>query len=112
MKKYLAVFMCALIFCTSLVPAALCANEEEFHLEIDVNKRNTDISVLDDPTDAALYQSDAGKKEESRKNAYIAVLVVALVISVIVLVFTLKRVPPEEKIFEEDQKKKDEENKN
>ncbi len=111
MKKFLAVVMCVLIFCTSLVPTALCAKEEEFHLEIDVNKRNTDISILDE-SDAALYQSDAGKKEESRKNTYIAVLVVALVISVIVLVFTLKRVPPEEKIFEEDQKKKDEESKN
>lgn len=105
MKKILTVALCLLMLLPCCVPFASAKNEEEtastsFVFEIDVNQRYTDI--IDATDDAEYYQiynnEDEEKQLQTRRNTYIAVLVSALVVSVIVLVVSLKRVPKEDEI--------------
>lgn len=98
-KKVLVVLFSVLVLFTMCTPIAFAEAEEgELELTIDVNKRYTDISEEAESDNLFLY----GEKEEETKNAkrntYIAVLSVALVVAVIILVVSLKRVPKEEDI--------------
>ena len=111
MKKVLSVFMCCVLMACLCLPQAFAlttieATKEivesttieqttqqettEFVLSVDVNKRYTDISEAPDG-------EDNGKSEGS-KTLYIALLCAALVVAVVILAVTLKRVPKEEDI--------------
>lgn len=70
------------------------ANTTEFVLDIDVNERYTDIF---DDTDGYVTGKTEEEKESS-KTVYIAILCAALVVSVVILAVSLKRVPKEEDI--------------
>ena len=70
------------------------ANTTEFVLDIDVNERYTDIF---DDTDGYVTEKTEEEKESS-KTVYIAILCAALVVSVVILAVSLKRVPKEEDI--------------
>lgn len=109
MKKVISVFLCLVLFLSAVSFNAFAAKEaaEEttgFVLEVDVNKRYTDFV---EDTDG-LVESTNGKKEmtEGQKTIYIAVLVSALVISIIILAVSVKRVPKEEDIDISGQNKK------
>ena len=115
MKKVLCVVACCLIVVCGFVPAVFAqtttestteATESttlqqttqqaaqqttEFVLKVDVNKRYTDISEA--PEDGT-----TNEKGEGGKTVYIALLCAALVVAVVILAVTLKRVPKEEDI--------------
>jgi len=99
MKKMLSVLICALLLFSAFTVSAFAETnttaEEttEFVLEIDVNKRYTDIA---EDTDG--YFSVDDKDKDTNKTVYIAVLVAALVVSIVILAVSLKRVPKEEDI--------------
>lgn len=101
MKKIISVFLCSFLL-LGTVSFFVCAKEEteteetEFVLELDVNKRYTDIV---EDTDGLITASKEDKKiSESQKTVYIAVLCAALVVSVVVLAVSVKKVPKEEDI--------------
>ena len=101
MKKFISVFLCVVVLISGVSLTGFAKKEEtneptEFVLEIDVNKRYTDFV---EDTDG-LVESTKEKKEmtEGQRTVYIAVLVSALVISVVVLAVSVKRVPKEEDI--------------
>ncbi len=99
MKKIVSIILCVFVLFTVCAPACF-AEELEFELTIDVNKRYTDISMMED--DPYLSQGSQAEKDEQNKTLYIIILLVLLVISVCVLVFTLKKVPTEKEIEEKD----------
>ena len=70
------------------------ANTTEFVLDIDVNERYTDI--FDDKDGYVTEKTE--EEKESSKTVYIAILCAALVVSVVILAVSLKRVPKEEDI--------------
>lgn len=86
--KLLSVFF-AIVSCVSLFIVPVSASVE---LPIDVEERYTDITYLDETN---VYGEVVNAEEEqelqTKKNVYIAVLSVLLVISIIVLIVTLKR---------------------
>lgn len=103
MKKIISVFLCVLILFSVVSLSAFAAKENtekeettEFVLEIDVNKRYTDIVEETD----GLVTTMEGKKEltDNQKTVYIAILCAALAVSVVVLAVSLKKVPKEEDI--------------
>lgn len=103
MKKIFSVLLCVLLLLSAFSSTAVASKADdktdettEFVLEIDVNKRYTDIV---EDTDG-LFESENEKKEmtEGQKRVYIAVLVAALVVSVVILAVSVKRVPKEEDI--------------
>lgn len=117
MKKIISVLLCVVVLFSAFSFSSVAAKDKkakettEFVLEIDVNKRYTDFV---EDTDG-LVASTIKKKEmsESQKTVYIAVLVAALVVSVVILAVSVKKVPKEEDIDISGKKKtkKDEENK-
>jgi hypothetical protein len=103
MKKIISVVLCVMLLFSAVSFTAFAGKDKakteettEFVLEIDVNKRYTDIV---EDTDE-LFESEKEKKElsEGQKTVYIAVLVAALVVSVVILAVSVKRVPKEENI--------------
>ncbi|MBE6799997.1 MAG: hypothetical protein E7529_02190 [Ruminococcaceae bacterium] len=105
MKRIISVAICLLMLLPCCIPFASAKKEKEtestsFVFEIDVNQRYTDI--IDATEDAEYYQlhnnEDEEKQAQTRRNTYIAVLISALVVSVIVLIVSLKRVPKEEDV--------------
>lgn len=101
MKKIISVLLCVMLLLSAVSFTASAAKDKaeettEYVLEIDVNKRYTDFVEDAD----GLITSTEEKKEmtEGQKTVYIAVLVTALVISVVVLAVSVKRVPKEEDI--------------
>ncbi len=66
----------------------------EFVLEIDVNERYTDIFDDTDGTET----EETNEEKGTGKTVYIAILCAALVVSVVILAVSLKRVPKEEDI--------------
>lgn len=104
MKKIISVLLCVVLLLGTASFSAFAAKEvekteetTEFVLEIDVNKRYTDIL---DPSDASVSGAEADKKglSETQKTVYIAVLCAALVVSVVILAVSVKKVPKEEDI--------------
>ncbi len=98
-KKVLAVLFSVIVLFTMCAPVAFAVAEEgELELTIDVNKRYTDIAEEAESDNLFLYGEKAEEEKNAKRNTYIAVLSVALVIAVVILVLTLKRVPKEEDI--------------
>ena len=104
MKKRILAILCAILCMFSI---SVCAFAEKdttestsFVFKVDVNERYTDI--IDATDDAEYYQlynnEDEEKQAQAKRNTYIAVLVAALAVSVVVLVVSLKRVPKQEEI--------------
>lgn len=98
MKKILAVLITLMVLVGTLAPCVLAAEEAEFQLTIDVNERYTDISETVEGNDLFGYREKEQKEKETKRNTFIAILTVALVVAVIILVITLKRVPDEKNI--------------
>lgn len=105
MKKIISVLLCAMLLLSSASFTALAGKEKEeetteFVFELDVNERYTNIKEATD--DAQFYEQynneDEEKQAQVKRNTYIAVLVSALVVSVVILAVSLKRVPKEEDI--------------
>lgn len=65
----------------------------EFVLEIDVNKRYTNFA-----NEAEDEFNEEKEEQNTKKTVYIAILSAALVVSVVILAVSLKRVPKEEDI--------------
>ena len=97
-KRILAVFFSILVVFTMCCPLALAADEGELELTLDVNKRYTDISEEAESDNLFLYGEQAEKEKNTKRNTYIAILSVALVVAVVILVVTLKKVPKEDDI--------------
>lgn len=103
MKKIISVLLCAVLLFSVFSISVFASKEDtateketKFVLEIDVNKRYTDIVEETD----GLVASAEEKKELSKnqKTVYIAILCAALVVSVVILTVSLKKVPKEEDI--------------
>ncbi len=112
MKKILAVLLCVLVVLPCCLPFAAAKGEKETEIEftLDPNERYTDIiEVSDGDILNAVAKSEEDKNSDAKRTVYIAVLVAAFVVSVVVLVVTLKRVPDEKDIdiSGTNQKKKD-----
>ncbi len=98
-KRFLAVLFSVLVLFTTCTPVAFAKAEEgEIELTIDVNERYTDISDVAESDNLFLYGEKEEEAKNVKRNTYIAVLSVALVVAVIILVISLKRVPKEEDI--------------
>ena len=110
MKKT-AVLICALLCLLPCSIGCVAAKEEPaettFVFKVDVNERYTDIiDATEDEEFYKIYNNENEEKQaQTRRNTYIAVLVSALVVSVIVLVVSLKRVPKEDEIMLESENK-------
>ena len=111
MKKIIAVLLCAVLISVAFSFSAFAVNDEseteqttqqsvaqetELVLEIDVNKRYTDIVENTDGLVTGL--EDKKELSENQKTVYIAVLFAALAVSVVVLAVSVKKVPKEEDI--------------
>lgn len=99
MKRFIALVFCVIPLLTLVLPvsAAEAETEEKIELEIDVNRRYTDISDMDEGNEIYFEDSFADAKiKESNKMIYIAILCVLLVVAIIVLVVSLRRVPKED----------------
>ncbi len=97
MKKIVSVVVCVLLLVSAVSFSAFAKSEAtettEFVLEIDVNKRYTDIV-----DDTSVSENEYGTEKGINKPVYIGVLVAALVVSVVILAVSLKKVPKEEDI--------------
>lgn len=103
MKKTLAVLLCVLICALPLSVNSFAAKETEttsFVFQVDVNERYTDIiNATEDAEFYELFVDDEEEKQtKNNRSIYIAVLISALVISVVILAVSLKRVPKEDDI--------------
>ena len=98
-KKFLVILFSVLVLFTMCTPVAFAASEEgELELTIDVNERYTDIAEEAESDNLFLYGEIEEEEKNVKRNTYVAVLSVALVIAIIILVITLRRVPKEEDI--------------
>ncbi|MBQ7114868.1 MAG: hypothetical protein IJN94_00475 [Clostridia bacterium] len=103
MKKIISVLLCAVFLFSAFSFSAFAVKdntetekETELVLEIDVNKRYTDIY---DETDGMVTSLEEKKElTDNQKTVYIAILCAALVVSVVILAVSLKKVPKEEDI--------------
>ncbi len=100
MKKIIAILLCLVTlgsFCVTACAVTQTEAPTEFELEIDVEKRYTNISEMDDYHKTFLdVETEEEETKESRKMIYITILCVLLVVAVVILVVSLKRVPPAE----------------
>lgn len=80
---------------TKIVETTEAAKTTEFVLKIDVNERYTNFA---DETEPDEVQERENEKINDKKAVYIAILCAALVVSVVILVVTLKKVPKEDDI--------------
>ena len=99
MKKILAVALCLLVLLPSCIPFASAKKEKETEVQftLDLSERYTDIiEVSEGDIHASVGKVD--DNSESKKIVYIAVLVTALIVSIVILIVTLKRVPDEEEV--------------
>ena len=105
MKKIISVLLCAVFLFSAFSFSAFAVKdnteteketETELVLEIDVNKRYTDIV---EETDGLVTSAEDKKGlSDNQKTVYIAILCAALAVSVVVLAVSLKKVPKEEDI--------------
>ncbi|MBR5442081.1 MAG: hypothetical protein IKV44_03920 [Clostridia bacterium] len=97
MKKIVALLLCFIVLGSFCVPACAAAEtnaDSGFELEIDVEKRYTDISEMDDYHKVYLDVEDEEEDaKDSRKTVYIVILCILLVVAIVILVVSLKRVP-------------------
>lgn len=103
MQKIISVLLCAVFLFSAFSFSAFAVKdntetekETELVLEIDVNKRYTDIV---EETDGLVTSAEDKKGlSDNQKTVYIAILCAALVVSVVILAVSLKKVPKEEDI--------------
>ena len=105
MKKIISVILCVLLLLGTVSLSCFAAKEEstettKFVFEIDVNERYTDIiEATDDEAFYQFYSSDDDMVQaENNRRIYIAVLVSVLVVALVVLAVSVKKVPKEEDI--------------
>ncbi len=105
MKKIISVLLCVVFLFSAFSFSALAAEENteteketEFVLEIDVNKRYTDFANEADMVQDESKDGEENKGLDGKTSVYIAILCAALVVSVVILVVSLKKVPKEEDI--------------
>ena len=111
MKKIISVILCGIIWLGAFSFSAVATEnnteteqatqqkipqQTEFVLELDVNKRYTDIVENTDGLVTGL--EDKKEMSENQKTVYIAVLCAALAVTVVVLAVSIKKVPKEEDI--------------
>lgn len=97
MKRIVAVLLCVVSFCAMLIPAVAAEDTTKYKLEIKPENRYTNISEMDEYNKQIFGDEiEAGQEKEGNKIIYISVLCVLLVVAVVVLVVSLKRVPPED----------------
>lgn len=105
MKKIISLLLCFLLFGSLCITACAVTETEAtgFELEIDVEKRYTDISEMDDYHKTFLDVEDEEEQtKESRKMVYIVILSFLLVVAIVILVVSLKRVPSVEELENKD----------
>ncbi len=107
MKKIIALLLCLVALgslCVTVCAVTEAETAAEFELEIDVEKRYTNISEMDDYHKTFLdVETEEEETKETNKMMYIGVLCALLVVAVVILVVSLKRVPS----LEEAEKKED-----
>lgn len=103
MKKIIAIILCIMTLLSFSAPVCLATDGDELELTIDVNRRYTNISEMDE-NEPFLSKSEETQQKERNKKVYIAVLVTLLIISIGILIYTLKKVPSEKEIEEKDTK--------
>ena len=103
MKKIISVLLCAFFLFSVVSFSAFAAEEKnetnettELMLEIDVNKRYTDI--VENTGGLILGEENEKNMSDGQKTVYVAVLCAALVVSVVILAVSLKKVPKEDDI--------------
>ncbi len=103
MKKIISVLLCLVLLFSLASFSAYAAEDKnktnettEFVLEIDVNKRYTDI--VENADGLILGSENEKTMSDGQKTVYIAVLCAALAVSVVILAVSLKKVPKEEDI--------------
>lgn len=102
MKKIITLLLCLITLGSFCVTACAVTETEtattvEFDLEIDVEKRYTDISDMDDYHKSLIDVEDEEEDaKESRKMIYIVILSILLVVAIVILVVSLRRVPSAE----------------
>ncbi len=94
-RKIFSLILTFVVLLGVFVPVAY-AEEDDIELTIDVNKRYTDISYYDEVSDPLLDLGAEREAKENRRNIYIAILVILLVVAIVVFVFTIRRVPDEQ----------------
>ncbi len=105
MKKIISVIICAILLFGTASVSAFAGKEEstettEFVFEIDVNERYTDIiEATDDEEFYELYSNeDEIEQAETNRRIYIAVLLSVLVVALVVLAVSIKKVPKVDEI--------------
>ena len=101
MKKFVAILLCVVTLMGVAMPVCYA---EEIEITLDVNKRYTNISEMDED-DPFMSKTDETLRKERNKKVYVTVLVTLLIIAVGVLIYTLKKVPSEKQIEAADTKK-------
>ena len=107
-KRLATLLMVVFIFSGAVTVLAYGAGDTpDFELTIDVNERYTDIEETIEGEDLFGYRQAESKEKQTKRNTYIAILSVALVISVAVLVVCIRRVPKEQDLTLGDGKKEE-----
>ena len=100
MKKIVCLLLCVITLGSVVAPVCFASEkDEEIMITLDVNERYTDISEMNED-DPFLSKSEETLNKERNKKVYIAVLVVLLLVSLCILLYTLKKVPSEKEIEE------------
>jgi len=103
MKLKAVSLILVLIACISVFVTPVSASGE-FEFPIDVNERYTDISYADETNALGEVVTDEEEHDlENKKTIYIAVLSVLLVISIIILIVTLKRAKDDKLLKDSDE---------
>lgn len=106
MKKIISLLLCFILLGSLCITACAVTETEasaEFELEIDVEKRYTNISEMDDYHKTFLDVEDEKEQtKESRKMVYIVVLSILLVVAIVILIVSLKKVPSVEEFENKD----------
>ncbi len=101
--KFFSLMLSILMLFSVAVPAVCAATEgAEFELTLVVNNRYTDIYFEEELNDPYLNMDSEKEELENKRNIYVAILGVLLVIAVGVLIYTLKKAPNEEALKKTD----------
>ncbi len=88
-NKILPIFLLVVLMFSAF---SVTSFADEFLFTVDVNEQYTDISYVDETNVLGEVQKEETQDDlQSKKTIYIAVLSVLLVISVIILIVTLKK---------------------
>lgn len=93
----------SLIMCIIIVFGASVSVSAEPDLTLDFNKRYTDISEVGEIDDPFLETNKNSQEKEQKRNIYVIILSVCLVVAIGVFVYTLRKVPDEKSLQEKGQ---------